>query len=1701
MNNSKNRSDRPPNEALVKILSQYFQKRGSFLARVIYSDFKSLNDLDLLEPSYQKTLTYPNDDDLADSNLINNNLNGDQLNGLNGLNGNRNVQKNGHYGFISANQNGAHKTNDSSVSQIIEENVNYKSEVVAISKPDIEIESILLDLVVQQTGYPPESIDLNLRLLDDLNLDSIKAGELIADAAKQVGVAGEIDPSTFANSTLQEIADGIREVLPVSSGTVSQTRMEVNVLTTEFTEVNLVTTSTPAKPQLDISELLLNLIQEQTGFPKDSLTMDLRLLDDLNLDSIKAAELIATAAKQIGLQGELDPSSLANATLEDIVQALKAATPTQITSAAKTKTQAKATSIPNSRSVESSWVRNFAIEYIPQDLPSNQPQDLTDSKVLIVTDSLDNSIAQNLKEQLIDRTATVELTTYQEILTTGQQNYSHYIAILPSSSTQESLPLEAMVGRLKSIACPPKNTCIAYVEFGGGYFGSNSDEIQPEVCCAASFARSVHLERPDLRVRVVDFEPTIEAKIAAELVIKELSSRETIVTAGYNHQLTRLVPQSRLKQPIEYQARSYSWSDRDVILVTGGAKGITAECALALAVKTGAKMALIGRSPAPSNGRGEIANVLARFADRKLTALYYSCDIGDLEAVIDLVEAIERDLGAITGVIHGAGLNTPRRVEQVSLETAQQEASPKLLGAENLLTALAKQPPKLFAAFSSIIGVTGMAGNSWYAFANESLALMLNRFNSQHPETEVISLAYSVWSEVGMGARMGSVKNLARMGIDAIPPTEGIDSFLKLWLGDPGVQQVVIAARLGGLDTWYPVQLPIPEELRFVEKIEYVEPGVEVKARAHLSLERDLYVGDHIWRGSYLFPTVFGLEAMAQATAYLMGTIEPEIIRIESISLRRPVVVNPENGTEIEVHAQAMETDLNGETKVEVTVASEQNNFIAPSFKATLVLGKRETTTSKAELKIGQPLDIEPKRDLYGGLLFQGKLFQQLDRLYSLSREYSILESHVLPAAELAEVGFAPQQGSHLILGDPYFRDILLQSMQVNIPQDICLPVEIDRIDIYRDPVLASGARFIQAILHEKDGKEYICEVIASDLEGNIVERLTNYKLRILEEHPENPTAVELAFPETRDEKLLTDILQQTARELKLSIPQVNLGHKPQLGSKSKTVRRQEERPIVARALQRHLDLEEVDFKLKTLASGKPQFIGKNLTDIDLSLSHDETYCLCAVGQEAQGCDIEIVEHRSQQDWMALLGAKQIPLLEELLQKGDNLDLAGTRIWSATEAVRKAFNGTNPDFSVIEFKESGALLKAETEAGTHFVLTLSLELTRKPKRIIALIVQRQKVARKVDLASATLEEMVETIIQPHHHLVDITDNGPQGQRVYVERFQVSFRQACSVSRQVPVSQYISWVGKFREAPMISMAEPMLRDFYSGKYGIVTNDVTLKILGDATTYDTIEGRCWMGNVKDSSFDTYIEFCKVLPDHSLERVAMAEVKATWVRLLKYGIPAPDPLPDYLANYIKHFAVDQPASIDLKNDPTVTLPKLPESLANLDPGKVIYQAPLTPKRDDLIFWKVYQTTLEETNAVGNVYYGNYFIWQARTIDMFFYKYIPEYFRVEQSQGEVLPLYSRMTYLKEAMPFDKVRANLYVDRVTECGAVFYFEFLRETEDGSLEKLHRGEQEVVWAVRDRHGRAIPTPWPQEVLHPLLKYSKKLPLSASALLN
>ena len=165
----------------------------------------------------------------------------------------------------------------------------------------------------------------------------------------------------------------------------------------------------------------------------------------------------------------------------------------------------------------------------------------------------------------------------------------------------------------------------------------------------------------------------------------------------------RFETRHRLLQPAANTPRPLRLDGNDVVVVTGGARGITAECALALAERTGAKFALVGSSPHPSSTNGaangsspnEISETLKRFAQQPGQCEYFPCDITDAMAVRQLIAEIESKLGKVTGLVHGAGRNHPKMASAASDEQALAEVSPKVLGATNLLEATFGSPASL----------------------------------------------------------------------------------------------------------------------------------------------------------------------------------------------------------------------------------------------------------------------------------------------------------------------------------------------------------------------------------------------------------------------------------------------------------------------------------------------------------------------------------------------------------------------------------------------------------------------------------------------------------------------------------------------------------------------------------------------------------------------------------------------------------------------------------------------------------------------------------------------------------------------------------------------------------------------------------------------------------------------------------------------
>ena len=1456
--------------------------------------------------------------------------------------------------------------------------------------------------------------------------------------------------------------DGLLQLQDVNPQSVSMTELSGGKIPSSADQLSKVATDAFVEVTT-VAQLLFDLIEQQTGFPKESLSMEFCLLDDLNLDSIKASELIAEAAAKLGIAAtQIDVAEYANASLAEIAEVLEKACDDQAGQNAASDTEKP------SPAKYPLWVRDFTIAYSPEPLAASRRAEHVSQqseKILILSEPAEQRLAEQLKRRFADAASVVECASFAEVRLAAasfSDRFTTVIVLLPRHSANRIIDRENYsehVVRLHTVFSTPfhisglDNNTLAVIQFGEGFFGTQPVTANIEQCSAKSLAASMHLEKPALKIRVLDFCPRISPDELCARTIAELSTTDLYAAAGYDAEVVRRVPRPVLQNTAMYQDRQISWSAEDVFLVTGGAKGITAECALELARTVQVQMVLVGSSAAPQeeNEQSEIARTLRRFQEINLPVHYYQCDITDADAVYDLVRQIRTDLGEITGVIHGSALNRPGELGRVSVDQALKETAPKLAGAINLCAALQDRPPKLFVAFSSITGVSGMIKNGWYGFSNEALELVVQQYGERFPQTSVLSIAFSIWGEVGMGIKMGSTAWLGKMGMDAIPVQEGTARFLRLVTHYPFEKQVVVTARPSELDTFAPPPLPVPENLQFLEEITVYSQGIELISRTRLTLERDPYVKDHIWRGTYLFPMVFGLEAMAQAVRAVTGTENFDTVTINNIELERPITLTEETATEIEIHAQVLEQSNEGAQQVHVQIRSEHTGFNKDHFSATFVLTTDRVPVQEEIPVRCAPLDIASDRDLYNGrLLFQGPLFQRIQQTIHLASDVCLFRTG--PHPETIKNPETPVWSWYL--GDPFLRDALLQVGQIAVPKDLALPRKIESIERFPVTLDTDERLWIRITIERRTAEDISGTVTLFNKKGQLVERMKGYFAKFMEHREDYPTAEEMAHPGQRDEWIMQKEIKQRALSIDFIPPEIGSCFIPCLKQVNKRERRKQELLLLQETVRSLLNISESLLEFSWSDTGGPYLASPDV-DINISLAHNESTVLCTAGQGVQGCDLETVSARSREDWVALLSRNNSLLLNQMIEEGDTLDRAGTRIWTALEAAFKALGG-HPQLSIVKRENDGTVLfQCGKQYSAHHILTFPVTLTLKEERMLAVMGQ--------------LHNTQQNIIDSDELLIASNNTSNE--------FTTTFVNSRGAGGKVYFTNIPVWMGELRELALSPISEQLLMDMKSRQWGMVTSMSSFKIERYLDSYDAVIGEVRLMDDTDltnSIISLAFNWSKKEEDGTLIHVASGKLLTTWVSIEQYGIVKKAPLPDYLNEYLA-----QLPPIFIENTQWLNEKKrITSRMAS------VFAPDIAKRKKYFLEQQEFLTSMEDSNLVGNIYFSQYYSWQARLRDHYLFTRFPEIFQWS-NKSEFVCIYAEVNHLQEAMPFETIEVSMYLYELFAEGFTLYFEYYSVSEHGTrLRKLAHGDHSAVWIpeVQELSGEIHPAKIPEEYM-------------------
>lgn len=954
-------------------------------------------------------------------------------------------------------------------------------------------------------------------------------------------------------------------------------------------------------------ELVRKLVAERAELPLASVRDDHRLLNDLHLNSITVGQLVSEAARQLELPRVIGLTEFANATVEQVARALEELKQ----SGATTQTLDAKRPPPG----VDTWVESFAVEWSEAARPRRQskPAQPAGGSWRVFAPA-GHPLADTLRERLNRR---------------GGSGVA--LCLSPNSDTRQIALLLEAARAVLALKREPRFVLVQHGWGGGG------------------FARTLHLETPGLTTCVVNV--PVNCERAGEWIVEEALAATGYTEVRFDEHGKRFEP--KLTWLSESSSFSFSASSsksdgnksrtrdeedfpigpEDVLLVTGGGKGIAAECALALGRVTGAKLILVCRSSPETDD--ELARNLERFTAAGIRHHHAQADVADTAAVRLAMAAAQTTFGPVTAVMHAAGTNTPQLIGALDEVAFRRTVAPKLSGARNVLAAVDPTRLKLFVTFGSIIARAGLRGEADYATANEWLTAFTEEFGRRHPQCRCRALEWSVWAGAGMGERLGRIEALMQQGILPIPLDEGVRQLLAAVKQPDGPVARVVTSRFGEPAT---LKLSAPELplQRFLERRRVFYPGVELIVDAELSPTTDPYLNDHVVQKQKLLPAVLGLEAMAQAAMALAGS--GSVPEFEDVQLARPIVVADGRTTTIRLAALRRGPDV-----VEVCVRSEETDFQVDHFRALcrFVEWPRDASAPvQRQPQSDSLLVLDPATELYGQILFHSGRFRRLQGYHFLTAKECVAELSAAPDA----AWFGPYLPGELAAGDPGAQDATLHAIQACIPHRRILPTGIDRLVIHRDE---PGPRTVHARERARDGDNFIFDVEVANARGELIETWSGLRLRAVER---------LANPANWPGALLGPYVARRVEEL---IPgsDVNVAVRSD-GARS----RERTDELFAVALGEAVRIERRSDGRPLAADGR-----------SVSAAHAGDFTLAVAGGRRVACDVETVAARDAATWRGLLGEDRMKLAELLAREHrEDGDTAATRLWTVAECLRKA---------------------------------------------------------------------------------------------------------------------------------------------------------------------------------------------------------------------------------------------------------------------------------------------------------------------------------------------------------------------------------------------------------------------------------------------
>ena len=620
---------------------------------------------------------------------------------------------------------------------------------------NVDFTEMLLDVVADKTGYPKEILTVDMDLELDLGIDSIKRVEIFSAINDENPGLPEVDPAVMAEiKTLGDVIDFIEKNVPATS------EASLSMAAPSVAEP---VAATPSDAQtvsnnVDFTEMLLDVVADKTGYPKEILTVDMDLELDLGIDSIKRVEIFSAINDENPGLPEVDPAAMAEIkTLGDVIAFIERSFG-QVNGSV-IEPLATPASEPQ-LSEEDLGIGRYVLRETPAPYSGFSMPGLTQAQNLCIVDDECGVAVSLAKELEINHIRAMVVKEVPE----NCDGLIYLGGLRKIVKEQDAIDInrEAFLAAQKIAGQLTANGGVfVTVQNTGGDFGlSGQAGDRVWLSGLTGLVKTAAIEWPKASVKAIDIDSNgLSNEQIASAICKE------ILTGGPELEVGLKSDGSR------FRLRSYSKSagepgtalnENSVIVASGGARGITAKTLIQLAKDRKPRLALIGRTePAdePECCRGAITDAEIKAAllqnakenGKVLTPMdlnkqthkilsgreiktnleamrqagadvkYIVADVTHKTDISNALKLIRKEWGAITGIVHGAGVLADKLIAEKTLEQFDRVFNTKVKGLKALLSATAKDDLKIICLFSSIAGRTGNMGQSDYAMANEIL--------------------------------------------------------------------------------------------------------------------------------------------------------------------------------------------------------------------------------------------------------------------------------------------------------------------------------------------------------------------------------------------------------------------------------------------------------------------------------------------------------------------------------------------------------------------------------------------------------------------------------------------------------------------------------------------------------------------------------------------------------------------------------------------------------------------------------------------------------------------------------------------------------------------------------------------------------------------------------------------------------------------